>query len=204
MEVLAAKFGEESNGYTVLSERVKESFNNKFWNEKDECLYDVIDEFPDSQIRPNQIWAVSLPFTMLPCEKEKLVVQKVIKELYASYGLRSLSQGDKEYKGIYEGAVFKRDMAYHQGTVWSFPLGALVTAYCKVYGYTNSACEFAKRLIEPIEDHLFDCSLGTVSEIFDGNEPIRPRGCFAQAWGVGEILRAYVEDVLIPLKEFHC
>lgn len=137
---------------------------------------------------------------MLDAEKEKKVVETVISKLYASYGLRSLSADDAEYKGEYKGRLHDRDAAYHQGTVWAFPLGALVTAYVKVYGNTRKSIEYAGKLIEPLKDHLMDGCIGSVAEVFDGNEPIISRGCYAQAWSVGEILRAYVENYLIPIK----
>ncbi|MFU1824862.1 amylo-alpha-1,6-glucosidase, partial [Enterococcus faecium] len=93
--------------------------------------YDVVnDHEKDHSLRPNQIWAVSLPFTMLDREKEKYIVQKVFEELYTPYGLRSLSRDHNDYHGIYIGKLFDRDMAYHQGTTWAFPLGGFFTAYC--------------------------------------------------------------------------
>lgn len=201
METLSEKFGESGLEYKDISKKTKESFVKKFWNEDKQCLYDVTDiSGNDDKLRPNQIWAVSLPYTMLDAEKEKKVVETVISKLYASYGLRSLSADDAEYKGEYKGRLHDRDAAYHQGTVWAFPLGALVTAYVKVYGNTRKSIEYAGKLIEPLKDHLMDGCIGSVAEVFDGNEPIISRGCYAQAWSVGEILRAYVENYLIPIK----
>ncbi len=197
MEKLSEKFGEDCREYTDLSEQVKNSFVSKFWNENTNCLYDVIsNDECDSKIRPNQIWAVSLPYTMLPNDKAKLVVQTVISHLYSSYGLRSLSPFDSEYIGIYKGRLHDRDASYHQGTAWGFPLGGLISAYVKVNNHSKESISFAKRLISPIEDHLRDGCIGSIAEIFDGDEPHISRGCYAQAWSVGEILRAYVEDVL--------
>lgn len=201
MEQLAVKFGEPSDEYASLADKVKASFNQKFWNEEKQCLYDVVDESGnDGKIRPNQIWAVSLPFTMLDRDKEKKVVESVISNLYASYGLRSLSPDDKEYIGEYKGRLHDRDAAYHQGTTWAFPLGGLVTAYVKVHDYSKESIEYAGKLLEPLKDHLMDGCIGSIAEIFDGNEPVISRGCYAQAWSVGEILRAYVEDYLQPAK----
>lgn len=195
MENLSDIYNEDSTHYRNLSEKVKKSFNKKFWNKSTNCLFDVVDE-NDPKIRPNQIWAVSLPYTMLDENRSKKVVQTVLAHLYASYGLRSLSFIDPEYKGIYKGRLIDRDKAYHQGTTWAFPLGGLITAYCKVHHYSDESIAFAKRLIEPLEDHLQDGCIGSIAEIFDGNEPIISRGCYAQAWSVGEILRAYSEDIL--------
>lgn len=197
MEKLAKKFGDNPSEYVRLATMVKKSFNAKFWNEEKKCLYDVVDEKGnDAMIRPNQIWAVSLPYTMLDSDKEKMVVNTVMEHLYASYGLRSLSPEDSEYKGNYIGKLHDRDAAYHQGTTWAFPLGGFITAYVKVNGGTKEAKERARMMIEPLEDHLRDGCVGSIAEIFDGNEPIISRGCYAQAWSVGEILRAYVEDVM--------
>ncbi|MBU1767259.1 MAG: glycogen debranching protein, partial [Candidatus Omnitrophica bacterium] len=195
MENLSNTYNEDPAHYRLLSEKVKKAFNQRFWNKSTNCLYDVVDE-NDSKIRPNQIWAVSLPYTMLDENRSKKVVQTVLAHLYASYGLRSLSFMDPEYKGIYKGRLINRDKAYHQGTTWAFPLGGLITAYCKVHHYSEESIAFAKRLIEPLEDHLQDGCIGSIAEIFDGNEPIISRGCYAQAWSVGEILRAYSEDIL--------
>lgn len=197
MEKLSKRFGREYQDYSKLANKVKTSFTEKFWNEEKQCLYDVIDGAEkDDKIRPNQIWAVSLPFTMLSLEQEKKVVNTVIAELYSSYGLRSLSPDDKDYKGVYKGRLHDRDAAYHQGTAWAFPLGALITAYVKVNGRSPESKSYAKLLLEPIEDHLRDGCVGSIAEIFDGDEPHISRGCYAQAWSVGEILRAYVEDIL--------
>lgn len=202
MEQLAVRYGDGGMFYRELAKKVKLSFNEKFWNGERACLYDVAEEEKDGvvknndQIRPNQIWAVSLPFTMLSEDKEKKIVETVWQQLYASYGLRSLSTEDAEYKGIYFGKLHDRDAAYHQGTVWAFPLGGFLTAYVKVYGKSKESRDFAKKLLEPIEDHLTDGCIGSVAEIFDGDEPHVSRGCYAQAWSVGEILRAYVEDIL--------
>ncbi|MEG0296892.1 MAG: amylo-alpha-1,6-glucosidase, partial [Clostridium sp.] len=150
----------------------------------------------DAAIRPNQIWAVSLPFTMLDREKEKKVVDKVLEELYTPYGLRSLSVNHEEYKSIYIGEVFTRDMAYHQGTTWSFPLGAFMSSYCKVNDYSEQSVQFVDGLLMDMENHIKDDCLGGIAEILDGDSPHAPRGCYSQAWGVGEMLRVYYEDVL--------
>lgn len=195
MYELSKRFGAaDKDTFQDLAEKVKSSFVKKFWNPKKKCLYDVVDKAGnDDKIRPNQIWAVSLPYTMLSREQEKAVVDTVVKHLYASYGLRSLSPEDGEYKGIYVGKLHDRDAAYHQGTAWGFPLGGLITAYLKVYGDTEEGRRYARKLIAPMEEHLWDGCIGSIAEIFDGNEPNISRGCYGQAWSVGEILRAYVE-----------
>lgn len=192
MEELSTRFGEDAAEYRLLAERVHASFNGRFWNEATQCLFDVVDQ-NDPRIRPNQIYAVSLPHTVLPRERGRKVVETVIRELYATYGLRSLSPRDPAYRGLYKGALPVRDAAYHQGTAWAFPLGALVTAYLKVHGADESALAYAKGLLEPMKDHLRDGCIGSIAEIFDGDGPNVSRGCYAQAWSVGEVLRAALE-----------
>ncbi|MBU3103633.1 amylo-alpha-1,6-glucosidase [Clostridium gasigenes] len=196
--LLANKFGDsEGNEYEELAIKVKNSFENKFWNEKDKCLYDVVsDNESDASIRPNQIWAVSLPFSILDREKEKAVVNTVYKELYTPYGLRSLSRNHEDYKPMYIGKLFERDMAYHQGTVWGFPLGGFLTAYCKVNDYSKESVEFVDNCLKDMESHIQDQCLCGIAEIFDGEAPHHGRGCYTQAWSVGEIIRVYYEDVL--------
>ncbi len=201
MVSLSKWFLEPYEEYEELARQVKTSFNKQFWNEDLNCLYDVVDQNEcDAKIRPNQIYAVSLPYTMLDENKAAMVVETVLTHLYATYGLRSLAPSDPEYKGIYKGKLSDRDAAYHQGTAWAFPLGALVTAYVKVHHKSPESIAFARKLIEPLSDHLMDGCIGQIAEIFDGDEPHLSRGCYAQAWSVGEILRAYVEDILCNEK----
>lgn len=181
-----------AGGCSQLAMWVKEAFNEEFWYEEGGYLYDVIGEdFKDATLRPNQIFAVSLPFTMLDIEKEKSIVRVLKDRLYVGVGLRSLDTEDENYQGIYQGGLEKRDHAYHQGTAWGFLLGAFIESYLKVGGGSAQSIEEARAMFEPIEQHLFSNCIGSVSEIFDGDEPHAGRGCFAQAWSVGEILRAY-------------
>ncbi|MBP5325759.1 MAG: glycogen debranching enzyme family protein [Pseudobutyrivibrio sp.] len=181
-----------AGGCSQLAMWVKEAFNEEFWYEEGGYLYDVIGEdFKDATLRPNQIFAVSLPFTMLDIEKEKSIVRVLKERLYVGVGLRSLDTEDENYQGTYQGSLEKRDHAYHQGTAWGFLLGAFIESYLKVGGGSAQSIEEAKAMFEPIEQHLFSNCIGSVSEIFDGDEPHAGRGCFAQAWSVGEILRAY-------------
>lgn len=203
MTELSQRFQKDSIPYQRLAEQVKEAFCKKFWNPKLKCLYDVIEDGDkgDARIRPNQIWAVSLPFTMLSKEQEKCVVDVVHSHLYASYGLRSLSPADPEYKGIYFGELHDRDGAYHQGTVWGFPLGGFISAYVKVHDYTPESVSFAEELLAPMKDHLMDGCINQIAEIFDGDEPHISRGCYGQAWSVGEVLRTYAEDILQHQQE---
>ena len=198
MESLCEKFDEDASAYRTRAEQVKESFNAKFWDSANQCLFDVVDgDEPDDHIRPNQVYAVSLPFSLLPEEQEKAVVALVEKELFVGCGLRSLAPDHPDYHGIYCGALAKRDAAYHQGTAWGFLLGGFFSAYMKVNHHSSSAVENAVHMLEPVRKHLSDSGcIGSISEIFDGDTPHNPRGCYAQAWSVGEVLRCYCEDIL--------
>lgn len=198
MESLCEKFNEDVSAYRTRANQVKESFNAKFWDSSHQCLFDVVDgDEPDDHIRPNQIYAVSLPFSLLPEEQEKAVVALVEKELFVGCGLRSLAPDHPDYHGIYCGALAKRDAAYHQGTAWGFLLGGFFSAYMKVNHHSSSAAQNAIRMLEPVRKHLSDSGcIGSISEIFDGDAPHNPRGCYAQAWSVGEVLRCYCEDIL--------
>jgi len=163
----------------------------RFWNDERGCLYDVIDVDDgtgcDASLRPNQIFAVSLPYSPLPVEQMRCVVDTCARELLTSYGLRTLSARASAYVGRYEGDVRQRDGAYHQGTVWSWLLGPFALAHHRVYGDAALAQSF----LQPIAQHLRDACIGSISEIFDGDAPHTARGCFAQAWSAGEILRAW-------------
>lgn len=200
MEEWAMRFGEDGSHYAALAAHAKESFTKEFWNEKDGCLYDVVDGLEgDATLRPNQIYAVSLPHRMLDADKEKKIVDKVYEKLYAKTGLRSLSPDDKEYHPTYEGCLDKRDHAYHQGTSWGFLLGGFLTAYVHVYGTSKEVITRVDALLDATREQFYHGCIGSIAEIFDGNEPHTSRGCYAQAWSVGEILRAYTEDIL-PYK----
>ena len=178
--------------YTQLKEKVKASFVDKFWMDDKKCLKDLVSGTKaDAQIRCNQIWAVSLTFTMLDPEKEQQVVETVFEKLYTPYGIRTLEQEDQEVHGLYQGKMEDRDMAYHQGTVWTFPLGAYYLAYLKVNQYSPEAKEIVREQLEVMEAAMREGCIGQLPEIYDGENPTRSKGCFAQAWSVGEILRVY-------------
>ena len=200
MEEWTTRFGEDGSHYATLAAHAKESFTKEFWNEKDGCLYDVVDGLEgDATLRPNQIYAVSLPHRMLDADKEKKIVDKVYEKLYAKTGLRSLSPDDKEYHPTYEGCLDKRDHAYHQGTSWGFLLGGFLTAYVHVYGTSKEVITQVDAMLDATREQFYHGCIGSIAEIFDGDEPHTSRGCYAQAWSVGEILRAYTEDIL-PYK----
>ncbi|MCS6805654.1 MAG: amylo-alpha-1,6-glucosidase [Acidobacteriota bacterium] len=198
MEHLAHEFGdiEAAIKYEAMANRAKKSFNQLFWNAEAGCLYDVVDgERRDASIRPNQLLAVSLPYSMLSREKSKAVVKVVERELLTPYGLRSLAISDPAYRGRYEGESHHRDLAYHRGTVWAWLMGPFVTAYVKAHRRTKRSRQWGARFFNGFRWHLYEAGVGQISEIFDGNAPHTPRGCIAQAWSVGELLRAIVEDV---------
>lgn len=200
MEELSKYYGEEYEVYKNISVKVKESFEKKFWNEETQCLYDVVDE-NDDKIRPNQIWAVSLPFAVLDEEKEKKIVNTVYKHLYSTYGLRSLSFMDKDFKKQYIGKLIDRDKAYHMGTTWGFLIGGFITAYCKVNNHSKEAILRAKEMCDVFQDTMRDGCINGIAEIFDGETPITGRGCYTQAWSVAEVLRAYANDVMPYLEK---
>lgn len=186
------RFQNDNEDYGSLVKKVKESFREKFWNEKTGCLKDVISGTDaDDQIRCNQIWAVSMPFTMLSEEQEKQVVDTVFEKLYTPYGLRTLAKDDSEFHGSYGGDQFNRDLAYHQGTVWVFPMGAYYLAYLKTRKFSEEAMEKVEEQLEVLESAMREGCIGQLPEIYDGETPTFSRGCFAQAWSVGEILRVY-------------
>jgi glycogen debranching enzyme len=193
MADLARRLGDTAaeQEYGGLAAQTAASFRERFWFQAGGYLYDVIDgpDGDDSSLRPNQIFAVSLPAALLDARRARAVVDACARELLTSVGLRSLSPRDPRYIGRYQGGPRERDGAYHQGTVWSWLLGPFALAHYRVYGDATRALAW----LAPVADHLVDGCVGTVSEIFDGDPPFPPRGCFAQAWSVAEMLRAWRE-----------
>ncbi|HSF30869.1 MAG TPA: amylo-alpha-1,6-glucosidase [Candidatus Tectomicrobia bacterium] len=199
MQALARACGDDARRkqYDEMAAQTQFSFNRLFWNDAAGCLYDVVDgDHRDGAVRPNQIFAVSLPYSMLPPERARGVVAVVARQLLTPYGLRSLASDDPHYCGRCEGDPGSRDAAYHQGTVWAWLMGPFITAYLNVNGRSSEARQQAATWLHAFDAHLHDAGLGQISEIFDGDAPHRPRGCMAQAWSVAELLRAIVEDVL--------
>ena len=188
MARFAPELGKRGDEYKGLGERVKKSFA-RYWNEERQCCFDVIDgpQGNDNSLRPNQIFAVSLPESPLNADQRKQVLDSCALHLLTPHGLRSLDAADPSYGSRYEGPQPERDAAYHQGTVWSWLLGPFVLAHLRVYQNPQQALAF----LEPMAHHLSAAGLGTISEIFDGDAPYLPRGAFAQAWSVAEILRAW-------------
>jgi predicted glycogen debranching enzyme len=211
MESFAERYGdtERQKAFVTMADRACGSFNAAFWNAAEGCLYDVIDDARDNSLRPNQILAVSLPYSMLDFEanhglnvgarapaltlgaspRAKAVVATVERELLTPRGLRTLGAKDRRYRGRYTGDPFSRDTAYHQGTVWPWLAGPFFTAYLKVHDWDQDSRTRVKAWLAQFETHLTEAGLGQVSEIFDGDPPFTPRGCIAQAWSVAELLR---------------
>ena len=199
MEELAGHFGEADleEAYHQDAEQALDSFARLFWNPAANCLYDVVGEdWQDASLRPNQIFALSLPFPLLAGKRAEEVFDAVDGQLFTPYGLRSLSPADPAYCPHYVGGPRERDGAYHQGTVWAWLIGPFITALVRIRG--EEGRRRARRILQGFVPHLNEAGLGTVSEIFDGEPPFVPRGCVAQAWSVAELLRAYHEDVIPP------
>ncbi|HEU5168743.1 MAG TPA: amylo-alpha-1,6-glucosidase, partial [Chitinophagaceae bacterium] len=181
--------------------KAMDSFDKLFWYGHGNYLYDVIDENgkPDATLRPNQLFAISLPFALIEGEKVEAVLKIVEEKLYTPVGLRSLPPEDIHYVPNYGGDQWHRDSSYHEGTVWSWLLGPYVDALMKV---ENGKLK-VESVIEKFKFHLNEGCIGSVSEIFDADAPHHPRGCVAQAWGVAEMLRVMKEYELYnkkPLK----
>jgi predicted glycogen debranching enzyme len=195
MERWAADHGDMSADYRDLSERVRRSFNERFWHPEAGYLYDIVDVdgfqgLVDPKCRPNQVLAISLPNPVLIRERWPSVLNAVRDRLLTPVGLRSLAPGDADYKARYFGDLRARDAAYHQGTVWGWLVGPFVDAWLKVH---PDDIEGARRTIDGFIPHLDDGCIGSISEVFDAEEPFTQRGCIAQAWSVAEVLRVWVK-----------
>ncbi|MDB4934498.1 MAG: glycogen debranching protein, partial [Labilithrix sp.] len=195
LRLLARWLGEEegdsaAQAATAAADRVHASFNQRFWYPEGGHLYDVLDG-PDGKndpaLRPNQIFAISLPHPVLDETRWRPVIGVVERELVTPVGLRSLARNHPDYKPRYDGDLRSRDAAYHQGTVWSWLVGPWVDAWLKVHPGKE---EEAGKFLAGFGPHLGEAGLGSISEVFDAEPPYTPRGCVAQAWGVAEVLRA--------------
>ena len=188
MAEFAKRLGESPAEYRERADQTQAGFE-RFWNEESGYCYDVLDgpAGAESALRPNQLLGVSLPESPLSPDRQAAVVDACARTLLTSYGIRTLAPSDQGYRGHYGGDQSNRDGAYHQGAAWAWLMGPFVAAHLRVHQDTEAAL----RMLEPFGDHLLDAGLGTLSEIFDGNAPFIPRGCIAQAWSVGEILRTY-------------
>lgn len=204
VENLANKFedGEAEKEYKELAKKVRTNFNKKFYNEKNKCLYDVLG---NNEIRPNQLFALSTtyPVMILTNGKAKEMLKTVTKELYTKYGLATLSSKDKKYIAIYEGDGFKRDMSYHQGITWPWLAGLYIASYKTVINNEKDKTE-KKKLEKEYEKiinnyqksfthSMKEGCLGSISELYDSKMPYEPKGAFAQAWSVSEVIKIMLE-----------
>jgi predicted glycogen debranching enzyme len=195
MAHLANQVGKSATYYQTLAEAVHRGFS-RFWQESQGYCYDVIDtpSGDDAALRPNQLFAISLPAgraipPLLSLPQQQQVVRACERSLLISYGLRSLAPSHPNYQGTYTGDPLHRDSAYHQGTAWGWLLGAFVAAHYAAFQDATAA----KQFLQPIVHHLHTAGLGTISEIFDGDAPMQPQGCIAQAWSVAEVLRLWFQ-----------
>jgi predicted glycogen debranching enzyme len=181
----------EAEQWARRADAARASFNRRFWNESEGCLYDVVDgeHGNDAAVRPNQLIAISLESPVLEPARWRPVVEVVQRELLTPFGLRSLSPRDRDYHARYDGDRRARDAAYHQGTVWPWLLGPFVDAWLKVHPGEQAA---ARKFLSAFDRHLAEAAVGTISEIFDAEPPFTPRGCVAQAWSVAEVLRCWL------------
>jgi predicted glycogen debranching enzyme len=194
-ESLAQRFGDrvEAQRLGDIAARANDSFNAQFWNEAAGCFYDVVDsEHRDASIRPNQAIAMSLGYTMVAEDRARLALAVIERDLLTKAGLRTLARSDSQYKSQCAGNPFERDSAYHQGTVWPWLMGPFITASLR---FGRSSRDEAYSWLSGFIPRMRDAGLGSIAEIFDGDEPHTARGCIAQAWSVSEVLRALVEDV---------
>jgi glycogen debranching enzyme len=198
MDQIGNRLGEKeaAQKWMGLAEKTWGSINRLFWFEEGGYLYDVVNgEDCDKSLRPNQIFAVSLPFESVTPDRAARIVATLEERLLTPFGLRTLDQRDSRYVPHYRGDPAARDAAYHQGTVWPWLMGPFLTAYQKVHGKSTKTQSHIRAHLALLLTHLWEAGLGTVSEIFDGDMPHEPRGCIAQAWSVGEILRVLREEL---------
>ncbi|WP_445637319.1 Glycogen debranching protein [Nostoc sp. DSM 114161] len=189
MAKFARLIGKPHQEYQAIADRAQIRFS-RFWNQETGYCYDVLDtpDGDDASARPNQIFTVSLPESPLTPAQQKAVVDVCGQMLLTSHGLRSLAPNHPQYQGKYGGNQYQRDGGYHQGTVWGWLLGSFVLAHLRVYKNPKQARQF----LQPMANHLTAHGIGSLSEIFDGDAPMTPRGCIAQAWTVAEVLRAWL------------
>lgn len=193
MAEFSVAFKDSSLDYACLAAKVKKSF--KKFIMPDGSLMDVYKP-NDTSVRPNQLFAYSLPFKVLEVEEARKSFEIVEKELFREFGIRSLSINDERFKPKYEGLLMDRDMAYHMGTTWCYLIGPYIDALCYVDNYSEKSKSKAKQILENFEVIMLDSNLGGIPEIIDGNGSFISKGCYNQAWSVAEVLRAYKENVL--------
>ena len=205
LENLALKFENKniSNTYKKMAEKTKQAFNEKFYNKKRKCLYDVLG---DGKIRPNQLFALSLSYPVIDCNSEEAnnIINVVTSKLLNNYGLKTLAKGEPNYIEVYEGDGFKRDMSYHQGITWPWLLGLYYDSLKNMIKYTKN--KESKKVYQDKLDSLIintkktfipeldsEGIVGSISELFDSKKPYLPKGALAQAWSVAEVFRIILE-----------
>jgi len=194
-ELIADTHRRQADHYQRLARRVKRSFVKVFWDEGLGYLRDHVwvdhegTDHPDCTLRPNQVFALSLPHSPLARTKQRLVLQVVKERLLTPFGLRTLASDDRDYHGQYNGSRYERDRAYHQGTVWAWLIGPYAEALLRLGRFSNRSKEEAKAAISPLLDELMGVGVGQLHEIYDADPPHHPVGCIAQAWSVAEVLR---------------
>jgi glycogen debranching enzyme len=202
MERWAADHGDDPSTYRARADLAQQSFNERFWFADGGYLFDVVDAEGggnDAKCRPNQLLAIALPHPVLARERWTPVMNVVRERLLTPVGLRSLAQGDRDYKPRYFGDLRARDAAYHQGTVWGWLVGPFVDAWLKVYPDDIAAAQSA---LDGFVPHLDEACIGSISEVFDAESPFTPRGCIAQAWSVAELLRSWMKvGMLRPMHD---
>jgi predicted glycogen debranching enzyme len=178
--------------YDGMANLTEASFSSSFWNEGAGCLYDVVDgERRDASVRPNQVIALSLGHCAIDPAHARSLLRVVREKLLTPFGLRTLTPDDPGYRGRYDGGPEQRDAAYHQGTVWPWLLGPYLTAQIRFNGEVGR--QEAARIVHGLSDFMHGRGTGQWPEIFDGDHPHQPRGCFAQAWSVAELERVAAE-----------
>jgi predicted glycogen debranching enzyme len=181
----------ESGRFKALAEKTKSGFNENFWNAEKNYLYDYINQnYKNTDIRPNQLFSISLPFPVLQEDRHSFVLDSVQTKLLTPFGLRTLTPDHPDYIDIYAGDVFHRDRAYHQGIVWAWLIGPFIDAYMRVHKNSEPARTFCLQLVENFMKQMNDYGIGTIAEIFDSNDTHFPKGCISHATSVAEILRA--------------
>jgi len=190
--LVAGWSGDES--LSKLAEKVKVSFNARFWNEQTGCCFDVINGGSDGSIRPNQLLAVSLRHPVLEIGRHERVLETVLRDLVTPVGVRTLSPKDPSYQARHRGSVVERDRSVHQGSAHAWLLGPLVSTYLRIHGRNSLSRRQAGEMLQGCLDHIDQH--GQLPEFFDAEAPHAAGGAIASALAVGEILRAYVEDVM--------
>ncbi|MEO5583335.1 MAG: amylo-alpha-1,6-glucosidase, partial [Saprospiraceae bacterium] len=189
---LLIDLNEDSFIYQPYLDKIKNNFSSHYWNEKEGYLYDFLDwhKNPNTDLRPNQIYAASLPFSLLSDLQTKRMIENVKTQLYTPYGLRTLNQKHIDFKATYQGNQYQRDSAYHQGTVWPFLLSEYFTILINLYGNKPETIQQIEESLIPLKEHFYkhECIHG-ISEIFDGDQPGEGKGTINQAWSVGALIQ---------------